>query len=134
MYYFCRRHHYVHQERYNSHFSNCILDDLVEYFEQFGKVFKVIIPFDSTKKNHEFKGYALVTFHHPEDVQAVLTLKKHVILNRKVHFFLLKTKKVHCSMALSKKDARQVTSDRCKKKLFVGGLSQKTSEGNYHFF
>ena len=37
-------------------------------------------------------------------------------------------------MALSKKDARQVTSDRCKKKLFVGGLSQKTTEGKRHFF
>ena len=135
MYNLCRWYHYGNKKRY--HFIDFIsklpLDDLVEYFEQFGTVIKVIIPFDSTKKHHEFKGYAQVTFQKPKDVQYVLGLKKHIILNRKVFFSLLK-KQVHCSIALSKKDARQITADRCKKKLFVGGLSQKTSEGNYHFF
>ena len=48
-----------------------LLDDLVNYFATFGEVIKVIIPFDATKKSHEFKGYALVTFTRPEVVNHI---------------------------------------------------------------
>ena len=49
-------------------------------------MYKVIIPFDATKKWDEFKGYALVTFHDPTVVQNVLNFPKHVILGRRVIF------------------------------------------------
>jgi len=32
---------------------------------------------------------------------------------------------------LSKKDAKENTTEKSKKKLFVGGLNQKTTEGNF---
>ena len=41
---------------------------------------------------------------------------------------------MHCSRALGKKEARAMTTLKTKKKLFVGGLSQKTTEGKPLFF
>lgn len=93
-------------------------DDLVTYFEKFGSIYKVIIPVDDSKGCAEFKGYALVSVENPEVVDEILRVQKHTILNRKVH----------CSRALGKKEARNMTTQRTKKKLFVGGLSQKTTE------
>jgi len=60
----------------------------------------------------------LITFEDPECVKTCLNEKNHIILNRKVH----------CSLALSKKEARQIIADKSKRKLFVGGLSQKTTQ------
>jgi hypothetical protein len=61
------------QERYPTPLSPPlkILDDLAKYFEQYGSIFKVVIPFDVTKSVDMFKGYALVTFDDPEAVKQV---------------------------------------------------------------
>lgn len=72
------------------------LADLINYFCKFGNIYKIIIPFDSTKQSNEFKGYALVTFESSEDVEKVISMNNHIILNRKVFIFkqnknLLKT-------------------------------------------
>jgi len=93
-------------------------DDLVAYFEQYGTIYKVIIPVDDSKKCAEFKGYALVSFEDPAVLDTILSNPKHNILNRRVH----------CSRALGKKEARNMTTLKTKKKLFIGGLSQKTTE------
>jgi len=98
-------------------------ENIETYFAKYGIIHKVIIPYEEHKKTQQFKGYALITFEDPECVKTCLNEKNHIILNRKVH----------CSLALSKKEARQIIADKSKRKLFVGGLSQKTTQGKLIF-
>ena len=72
----------------NSPFLLKFIDDLVAYFEQYGTIYKVIIPVDDSKKCAEFKGYALVSFEDPAVLDTILSNPKHNILNRRVKNFI----------------------------------------------
>jgi len=61
-----------------------------------------------------------VTFNCQEGVNNVLAINDHVILDRKVQ----------CSLALSKREAKLITNEKCKKKFYVGGLSQRTTDAH----
>merc|ERR1712194_129956 len=87
----------------------------------FGPVQKIIIPFDQSKVN-EFKGFALVMFKDKEILDKILEIEDHVIENHKVIV----------TIALTKTKARKQMNKELKKKIFVGGLSQSTTEETLH--
>lgn len=92
---------------------------MYEYFSRFGKIYKVLIPYDASfKKTKGFKGYALVTFEDQKGLNKALNFKEHVVSERKVH----------CSMALTKKDAKKAIVERSKRKLYIGGIDKETTE------
>lgn len=88
------------------------LIDLRSYFSEFGTIAKISIPGGKNSK-----GYAFIKFEENECMLAVLK-NQHTIKGRKVN----------CTQALPPKEARKQTSKKIKKKIFVGGLSPKTTE------
>jgi RNA recognition motif-containing protein len=88
------------------------LSTLRSYFSQFGTISKISIP--GGKKS---KGYAFIKYEDSEGLAAALA-QTHTIAGRLVN----------TTQALAPKEARKQTSKKTKKKIFVGGLSAKTSE------
>jgi RNA recognition motif-containing protein len=88
------------------------LSTLRSYFSKFGTISKISIP--GGKKS---KGYAFIKYEDNEDLVAALA-QTHTIAGRLVN----------TTQALAPKEARKQTSKKTKKKIFVGGLSTKTSE------
>ena len=78
-------------------------DDLMNHFSKYGKIQKIVIPNENS--GSEFKGYALVTYEKTEDFDTCL-LENHVVNDRKIK----------CTPALSKSQARKITEEKCKKK------------------
>lgn len=92
-------------------------NDLASYFSEYGSIAKVTIPYG--KKENDFKGYAQILFKEFDDVTNCLD-KKHVIKGRMVN----------CKRAQNKTQAQKMTKIKSKKKLFIGGLSKKTTEAD----
>jgi RNA recognition motif-containing protein len=88
------------------------LSTLRGYFSKFGTISKISIP--GGKKS---KGYAFIKYEDNEGLVAALA-QTHTIAGRLVN----------TTQALAPKEARKQTSKKTKKKIFVGGLSTKTSE------
>jgi len=97
---------------------NTKLPDLYEYFNQFGKLNKIIIPYDKNNKNEGFKGYSLVTFEDRESVEKVNAKEKHFINDREVYISIAKTKK----------EARDQMETKNNKTLYIGRISQDTTK------
>jgi RNA recognition motif-containing protein len=88
------------------------LSTLRGYFSKFGTISKISIP--GGKKS---KGYAFIKYEDNDGLVAALS-QTHTIAGRLVN----------TTQALAPKEARKQTSKKTKKKIFVGGLSTKTSE------
>lgn len=91
---------------------------MYDYFKQFGSIYKVVIPYDHTFiHTNGFKGYALVTFEDSTGVNSALNKKEHFIAD----------KKVCCTMALTKKKAKEAVAEKSRRKLYIGGIAKETT-------
>jgi len=102
---------------------NVTKDELVLFFEKFGKVSSIVIP--KNKKTGKSKGYALINFFFEKEMKKVLEMKE----------LELKGKKITVRKALNRKNASKETRELQKRKIFVQGLDSLTTEKElFNFF
>lgn len=106
-------------------FSKIKIVQIRNYFSKFGLVDQVEI---IKRKNEKPRGFAFVYYKDEESFIRAINAVHHMDGRRVI--LLISKKQLDCKEALNKAKAKTRLSKERSHKIFVGGLAQKTKEGN----
>lgn len=94
-----------------------LLEDLIDYFKQWGKIEECKIYFEKTNKKGNYKGYGFILFSQKETMQIVLDYNQH---------HTVKGCKFECKPILLKDELNKVKESKKNDSITQGdGISQE---------